>query len=232
MPRLYKLILIYLTILLLSFSYTGLVYAFPSSSTNFKLEAEFGVFGGEKNSTNFRLTDTGGGFAPGFGDSTNYRNCSGFQCTLAQVPSITFTLSTNSINLGTLTTAAVNTSSHTAIVTTNWNGYTLRVVQDGNLRKGSDDIDPVVSSPISAGTEAYGLATSKSGQDIVQDTSCGSASYNASAITSTPQSVASTTTATSPSGDTTTICYAASISGTTAAGNYSQAVTFIATGSF
>ncbi len=232
MPRLLRLILIYFATFLLSFIYTGLVYAFPSSSTNYKLDAEFGVFGGEKNSTNFRLTDTGGGFAPGFGDSTNYRNCSGFQCTLSQVPSITFSLSTNSISLGTLTTSAVNTQSHTATVTTNWNGYTLTVVQDGNLRRGSDDIDPVVSSPISAGTEAYGLATSKSGQAIVQDTSCGSAVYNASSITSTPQNVASSTVATSLSGDTTTLCYSASVAGSTPAGTYSQIVTYIATGTF
>ena len=94
-----KLILTYTFILLLSFSLSKVAFAFPSTSTNYKLEGEFGNFGGAKTSTNYRLTDTGGGFAPGIGTSGNYRSCSGFQCVIAEIPKITFALSTNVINL-------------------------------------------------------------------------------------------------------------------------------------
>ncbi len=211
---------------------TGLAYAFPSASTNYKIDSELGVFGGEKNSTNYRLTDTGGGFAVGFSNSTNYLSCSGFQCTLSQVPTITVSLSATSINLGTLTTGAVNTDSHTVSVTTNIGGYTTRVYSDGTLRRsGGADIDAVGDGAVSAGAEEYGIATSQSGQDITQDTSCGSAAYNASGLTTSQQSVASKAGPTYTA-ESTTICYAASRSGLTAAGNYQQIVYFVTTGSF
>lgn len=232
MPRLFRLILIYLTTLLLSFVYTDLIYAFPSSSTNYKLDAEFGVFGGEKNSTNFRLTDTGGGFAPGFGDSTNFRNCSGFQCVIAQVPSITVSLSSNAVNLGTLTGASVSTGNHTISVTTNVGGYTTRVIEDGELRYGGAAIDQVGDGAVTAGAEEYGLATSQAGRDISLDTDCGNSPYTASPITGTPQSVAYKNGPTYTA-ETTTLCYAASVnSATTAAGTYQQVLTYITTGSF
>ncbi len=232
-----KYILTYLAILISFLSFTSIVEAFPSNSSNFKLEAEFGIFGEAKSSTNYRLGDTGGGFAPGIGVSTNYRNCSGFQCVIAQVPSITVSLSSNSINLGTLTTGAVNTGSHTISVTTNVGGYTARVYEDGNLCRivlpcnNANDIEDVADGAVTAGAEEYGIATSRSGQDITQDTSCGSAAYSASGLTSSQQSVASKGGPTYTA-ESTTICYAASIAGSTAAGTYNQAVTFITTGDF
>ncbi len=234
-----RVIVTYIVTLLFLISSTTVAYAFVSSSTNFSINGEFGDFGGQKNSTNYILTDTGGGFAPGFSNSSNFTSCSGFQCVLAKVPSITFTLSSTTASLGTLNTSAVNTASHTATVITNWNGYTVTVIQDGNMCRislpcnSANDIDPVSGGTVSTGVEEYGLATSVSGQTITQDTSCGSAAYNATDLsTSTPKSVASSTTYTSASGDTFTLCYAASISGTTAAGSYTQKVTYIATGSF
>lgn len=237
MPKVFRFILIYLTIVVLSVSLTKIVLAFPSSSTNYKLDAELGIFGGEKSSTNYRLTDTGGGFATGFSDSSNYRSCSGFQCLIAQVPTITFTLSTNTINLGTLTTGGVNTSSHTISVTTNLGGYTTKVYEDGNLCRivlpcnSANDIADVADGAVTANNEEYGMATSQAGNDITQDTSCGSAAYNASGLTTGPQSVASKASPT-VSAETTTICYAAAITGATAAGNYKQIVTYITTGTF
>lgn len=226
-----KYILTYLGFLLSFLSLTSVVEAFPSTSTNYKLEGEFGIFGGAKTSANYRLTDTGGGFAPGFGDSTNYRSCSGFQCVIAEVPRITVTLSSNSINLGTLTTGAVNTGSHTVSVTTNVGGYTTRVYEDDNLRRGSDDINDVADGAVTANSEEYGLATSEAGRDITQDTSCGSAAYNASGVTTTPQSVAGHAGPTYTA-ETTTICYAAAIAGSTPAGTYQQIVYFVTTGAF
>ena len=70
-----------LTILLIPSS----VWAFASSSTNYNLEGEFGIFGGAKSSANYNLTDTGGGFAVGFGSSANYGTGSGFQYVIAEI---------------------------------------------------------------------------------------------------------------------------------------------------
>ena len=170
-----KYILTYSCLLLIFLSLTAAAKAFPSTSTNYKLEGEFGNFGGAKSSDNYRLTDTGGGFAPGIGTSTNYRNCSGFQCVIAQVPQVTVTLSSNAINLNTLTTSAVNTASHTISVTTNTGGYTARIYEDDNLCRivlpcnSANDIADVADGAVTANSEEYGLATSQAGRDITQD---------------------------------------------------------------
>jgi len=209
------------------------IHAFGSSSTNYNLEGEFGIFGGAKGSTNYKLTDTGGGFAIGFGSSANYGTGSGFQYVIAEVRELVFIISTTSVNLGALTGTPTSTS-HTITVTTNaHDGYQVTVIEDGNLRTGGGDtITDVSDGEVDAagGDEEYGLATSKSGQDITQDAVCGSAPYNASAITAAAQSVAS---ATAPiDNDTTTLCYAAVVNGATEAGSYQHVLTYIATGTF
>ena len=210
------------------------VWAFKSTSTNYKLEGEFGIFGGAKSSTNYKLTDTGGGFAPGRTTSTNYTTGSGFQYVLAEIPQITFTISESSVNLLTLSTSAVNTDSHTISVTTNAReGYTARVFEDGNLRDGAKDInDAGVDNDVDQSSEEYGLATSRSGQDITEwDGACdGSNPEAAEAITGTPQSVASS--ALPVDNHSTTLCYAASIAGSTPNGVYQHVLTYIATGTF
>lgn len=227
-------ILIYFLILLSFFSLNTVVEAFPSSSTNYQLEGEFGIFGGTKTSDNYSLSDTGGGFAVGFGTSTNYRNCSGFQCLVSEIASITVSLGANSVNLGTLSTGSVNTGSHTISVTTNRGGYTSRVYEDDNLRNSNGDtVDDVGDGAVSAGSEEYGIATSDSGNDVTQDSDCGNSPYNATGIDSisNQKSVASNGSPTYTA-EVTTICYSASRSGLTAAGNYQHIVTFITTGSF
>jgi len=229
-----KLILTYLFLSLLSFSLAKSALAFPSSSTNYRLEGEFGNFGGAKTSSNYRLTDTGGGLAPGASDSISYKNCSGFQCVLAQLPSITFELFSNQVNLGSLSTGSVNTASHTAKVTTNRGPYNLTVSADGKLRHSNGDINDVTDGQINAGSEEYGIATSDtdSGLDIITDTNCGSSPYNASAVTTSPKLIAKSSGPTGPSGETVTICYAASKAADTPSGNYQQILTYIATGTF
>src|SRR3990172_7747951 len=155
--------------IILFFSATS-VLAFSSISPegNIKLEGEFGMFGGAKSSAGYKLTDTGGGFAVGFGSSANYGTGSGFQYVLAEVREIVFTISTTTVNLGALTSSSVNNASHTITVTTNGaGGYQVTVIEDGNLRTGGvDEISDVAGGTVDAGSEEYGLATSKSGQDI------------------------------------------------------------------
>ncbi|MDP2671070.1 MAG: hypothetical protein Q8P13_01245 [bacterium] len=211
----------------------SLVEAFTSTSATYNLEGEFGIFGGSKSSANYNLSDTGGGFAPGQSISTNYTACSGFQCVGAQIPSITSVLSSTTINLGTLSTGSVSTQSNTVTVTTNMQGYNLTVIQDGNLRTSvGDDINPVAASPIIAGTEAYGLATSNSSAGLDFPVDAGCVNHNAAAVTTSAKLIAKAVGPTSSSGEVNTICYHASKAGLTPAGSYSQIVTFITTGSF
>jgi len=147
-------------------------------------------------------------------------------------PSISFSLSANILNLGNLNTSSVNTSSHTATVTTNApDGYILYVSDDGDLRKGSDTINNVGDGQVNANNEEYGLATSDSGQQITQDTDCPNSPYNASGITTGMQTAASSAVAV-PGGETTTLCYAAAVSSSTINGYYSHIVTYVVTGRF
>ena len=223
-------IIVALSLLFIS---TSSALAFGSSSANYNLEGEFGIFGGSKGSASYNLTDTGGGFAIGFGSSANYGTGSGFQYVLAEVREIIFTISSNSISLNPLSTSSVTTDSHTITVTTNGaQGYQVTVIEDGNLRKGADDIDDVAGGAVNAGSEEYGLATSDTGQDISNwDGACDNSNpETASPITGTAQTVAS-----NPlpiDNDSSTLCYAASISPTTVAGDYTQVLTYIATGTF
>jgi len=146
-------------------------------------------------------------------------------------PSITFTISSNTVDLGTLSTGSVSTGSHTIQTVTNASsGYTTLVYDDDNLRKGSDTIDDVGDGAVTAGSEEYGIATSDSGQTISQDSDCSNSPYTASALTTTQQSIAGATSG--PVDETITICYAASISATTIAGSYAHTVTFITSGLF
>ncbi len=145
-------------------------------------------------------------------------------------PSITFTLSANSINLGTLSTGAVANSTHTARTVTNAaNGYVTYVYSDGNLRNGSNTI-AATTGTLAAGTAGYGIATSDASQTVTQDAACGSAPYNVTALTTSQQSVAGATSG--PVDETSTICYAAAIASDTVAGAYTQTVTFVTVGLF
>lgn len=148
-------------------------------------------------------------------------------------PSITFTISSNTIALGTLSSAAVSTGSHTVQTVTNAvSGYTTLVYDDGNLRKGADDINDVADLAVTVGSEEYGISTTDTGQDIITDGGggCSGSTYDADPITTTQQSAAGA--ASGPVDETITICYMASIATTTVAGAYAHTVTFVTVGLF
>ncbi len=144
-------------------------------------------------------------------------------------PTITFTVSASSANLGTLSVSAVATTTIVATTTTNAaGGYSATILEDGNLRFDGNDINDVSDGIVTAGSEEYGVSTSDSGQTIAQET--GVCDGNpATAITGTAQTFAG---ATGPITDAVTLCFAASINGTTPSGSYSHTVTLISTGTF
>ena len=150
-------------------------------------------------------------------------------------PSITFTISANEAGFGILTSAAINTSETDLTITTNaLSGYVITVKEDGNLRDGANEISDVGDSQIDAGSEEYGLATSKASQDFPQVNPCpasgGTDPILSGPITSSEKQVASASG--EVSSDATTMCYAASITSTSAATYYSHIITYIATGTY
>jgi hypothetical protein len=228
----YKVLPIFIAILTI-FLIPSSVWAFGSSSASYKLEAEFGSFGGAKSSASYNLTDTGGGFAVGFGSSANYGTGSGFQYVIAEVREIVFTISSNTINLGTLSSGSVTSASHTIDVTTNGaGGYQVTVLEDGELRTSGASTITDANGDVDAGSEEYGLATSDTGVDITTwDGACnGTNPELADGITASAQTVASN--ALPIDNDTSTMCYSASITNTTEAGEYNHVLTYIATGTF
>ena len=184
---------------------------------------------------NVSRSDASGGNEIDADDGTNVDACdptNNVNWNFAEEPSISFSISANILNLGNLNTSSVNTSSHDVTVTTNApDGYILYVSDDGDLRKGSDTINNVGDGQVNANNEEYGLATSDSGQQITQDADCPNSPYNASGITTGTQTAASSSVAV-PSGETSTLCYAAAVSSSTINGYYSHIVTYVVTGRF
>jgi len=136
--------------------------------------------------------------------------------------SISFAISKDSLDLATVGPSQVESDNHTITTTTNAeSGYVTTVIEDGNLRKGADDINDVADGEVSAGHEEYGIRTS--GAD-------GQMNSNDTAILDTVQDVAKNI---EPISDSiVTVTYKAGISPSTLAGQYQHAVTYICTATF
>lgn len=101
---------------------------------------------------------------------------------------VLYVASSSSLAYGTLSTTALT---HRVVV---WevdsdiqNGFNIYVSEDGNLRNGENDIDDVSDGSVTAGTEEYGARSS--------DTSLANSTFDTedTAITTTPQQIASVT---------------------------------------
>ncbi len=181
-------------------------------------------FGGEEtsSSTNYKIQDTFGEIGTGSLSSTNYIGLIGFRQSEAD-PTITFTISGNSINFGALSASAISTSSITVTTTTNAaNGYVTTIYENTNLQTaGGADIDDVADGTVNPGVEEYGIRTSGAhGQMNGADT----------AVTSTPQTVASYSSWVN--GSAVVITFKVAISSATSAGSYTHNVMLISTGRF
>lgn len=138
------------------------------------------------------------------------------------LPNLTLTLNDNLMNLGVLNPSLTGSDTHTISVTTNAsNGYTCRVVEDGNLRDGSNVISDVTDNTVSTGSEEYGISCSGGGCALGADDE---------GISGTPLTVASNI---GPVTDeVTTMTYEASVDQATDSGNYSHIVTFTCSANF
>lgn len=197
------------------------------SSSNYRIVADSVNTGGSEdaNSANYNLVDTLGEIGTGHLNSANYNLWAGFRNIDGDQHSLRFSISVNNLVLAPnpLTSADVSTASNTVEVTTNArDGYFTTIIEDHDFKTlNGNNIDDVADGEVTAGSEEYGIRTSGAdGQMNGADT----------AITATPQTVASSNSEVSASQ--TVINYKAAINGLTAAGDYSHVVTFVTTGNF
>ncbi len=162
-------------------------------------------------------------------------------------PTMTMTLSANSVTFGTLTSAngrwadgstgqtaaaSLPTSAHTIAIGTNaTSGYTLSYYGT-NLTNGSSTITAATISSDSDGTPGtaqYALTASASGSSTIAS---GYARASSSSLNFVPTTTTTLASYTAPISDTITLSYLANIASTTPAGSYSSTITYIATGNF
>lgn len=137
-------------------------------------------------------------------------------------PVFAFTISSATCALGTLSMASVETCDYDVTTSANAeDGYATTVVEDGELRDGSSDIDDVTDGTVTASSEEYGIGLTGTDRAFADE----------EAITDTALTIASD--ATGPiSSQSVTVTHKASISATTSAGSYSHIVTLVSTGTF
>lgn len=147
-------------------------------------------------------------------------------------PSLSFSISSDSLDLGTLTSSTVaNAGPSTLTVSSNATSGVVIDVKDANngLSNGSHTIPATGSGGITAGTEGYGVyGTNASGLTI--DEGFDDDNNADVAISTSYQTFASSTGPVSSA--TVDLKVKAAISGSTPAGSYSDTITVIATGKF
>lgn len=200
------------------------VFGDTMSSSSFIITSDDLTAGGGKiNSASFIAESDIGGKATGEdAASASFKACAGYPCTLTVTPSITFTVSPNSINLGTLTSSVTATGTTTITTTENASsGYVTTVVADGHLRTtGGQFVPDVADGAVTTGAGEYGIGLTGADRAFTDDrsvtTSLRTVASNAGAVT----------------GSAVTVTFKAAISNTVTAGSYSQIATFISTGTF
>lgn len=149
----------------------------------------------------------------------------GTQPTIDGTGDYVYLLSGTSVALGTLSSGVVGTGMIAwDISIENNNGYTISVVEDGNLRSGANDIDDVSDGAVTAGSEEYGARSS--------DTSLANSTFDTqdSAITTSTQEVATESSAQFASRNFLTL--KASYASGTPEATYTHIISVIAAGNF
>jgi hypothetical protein len=150
------------------------------------------------------------------GNNVDCNNNNNWKFTTA---TISYSFSSNTVNLGNLNTLSVASQNHTVTVSTSAvSGYILYVTEDGNLRQGAADINDVSDGTVTAGSEEYGLNTTY--DDFSSD----------AAITGSLKIARQT--GTTVTNEVTTCTYKAAVSNQTPTGSYSQVVTYVVVGRF
>jgi hypothetical protein len=225
MRNVFRLIAIVMLVALQVLGDPKFVFGDTMSSTSFVISSDdLSTGGGNSTSTSFILESDLGGRATGEDlTSTTFRSCAGYPCTLSvQPPSISFTVTPNSVNLGTLTTGLVATGTTTLTTTENAGiGYQTTVVADGQFRNvGGAAIPDVSDGTVTTGTGEYGIGLTGSDRAFTDDRS----------LTTTQRVIA--TNAGAVTNSSVVVTFKAAISNTDSSGAYNQTATFICTGTF
>jgi hypothetical protein len=180
------------------------------SSTNFQIISDtIGLGGGISSSTSYLVNGTLSSTAVGIVSSTSYRVMGGFQST--DSGSISLSISSASLDLGTLSTSQVNSAATVATVSTDAaTGYTLSI---GSVAGTS--LTAVADGSVTAGSPEYGLTTSGSQSLVTTDVAVTAGLQLASHSASITNSA-------------TTLTFKASKAAATTAATYSQTVTLSA----
>lgn len=209
-----------------------LLYSEMLSSSNYRILFNSVNCGGENSSsTNYRVQGSLCDLGSTDLSSTSYVIAPGFRG-LEDVPFLTVQFSDpdgankpNTVEFGPLSTSTVKNDNIRVTITTNAEGgYVSTIVADGALRLSTDSgqtISGASDNPtsISAGSGKYGFKTSN-----------GSFDSNYTDITTSPKTFS---TASAPvSGKAVTLTFSASPSSATGAGDYTQRITIITTGTF
>lgn len=202
------------------------------SSSNYRILFNSLNCGAENsNSTNYRIQGSVCDLSSTDLSSASYVLTPGFRG-LEDIPFLTVQFSDpdgnnkpNTVALGSLSTSSVKSDSIAVTITTNAeSGYVSSLVADGALRLTTDSGKTIAGASdnpvnISAGSGKYGFKTSN-----------GSFDNNYTDITTSPKTFS---TASVPvSARAVTLTFSASPSNTTGAGEYTQAITIITTGTF
>lgn len=211
--------------------------AYVMSSTNYRIQKDSINIGGvSQSSSSYSLEETVGEMATDESTSTNYKLRAGYWAEFPDV--LIFTLTNNTINLGTLATSAASTATtNFTVATSASDGYTVSVA--GNtLTNDSNDIDAITTPATSfPGTEQFGINLVANTSPAVGSNPSGGLGQAAPGY-NTPNNfkfVSGETVASSSSFSSTTtftISYLVNISTSTAAGSYSTDLTLTATGVF
>lgn len=143
------------------------------------------------------------------------------QVTASVNETLTFSLSTTAVSLGTLSTGAVASGTGNMSVATNAaSGYDVNAA-GSTLTRGAATIPFVADGTVTAGASEYGISV----------TTCGAGATCTSGDLGMPQN-GLITRATPTSGDTHTVTYEASITAAQAAGSYTSNISYVAVGKF
>jgi hypothetical protein len=225
MSNAYRAIVIIVLVALQVLGAPKFVFGDTMSSTSFVITSDdLTAGGGNINSASFIAESDIGGKATGEdATSSSFKACAGYPCTLnVSPPSITFSVSPNSIAFGTITSAATATGTTTITTTENaTNGYITTVVGDGHFRNaGGSFIGDVSDGAVTTGANEYGIGLTGTDRSFSDDES----------VTTTPRTVASN--AGTVTGSAVVVTFKVASGNASASGKYSQIATFITTGSF
>lgn len=174
------------------------------------------------------------------GDGTAYTTKICATAAGAAAQTLTFSLGANSVNLGTLSTGAVSTGSHTLTVGTNATNGVVVTYSGSTLTSGANTITAMsTAAASSAGSEQFGInakdnVTPNVGAECSGTTPIAAAATGYNTVDNFKFVSGETILSSSGSiNDTTcTISYIANISAPTEAGSYTTTLTYIATGTF